>query len=122
MSIEKLLSPRYKVIVDYPNSIYKVGEVVQQSGKEFFNTDFFDKYPQFQKLEWWQERKREEMPEYVKFAHSNTVLKVDAHGFGIYMESMVKNDNYFIADEAGHYYALFLPSTKEEYEAFKITH
>jgi hypothetical protein len=67
--IEQLLLPRYKVIADWPNSLYKIGEVlvgadciVTKKGiKEL--TDF----PHlFKRLEWWEQRTEEEMPKYIR--------------------------------------------------------
>ena len=63
MNIENLLKPRYKVIAGWPYmpKHAKVGELVADN--------FILKaanYPHlFKKLEWWEERKANEMPKYV---------------------------------------------------------
>lgn len=65
-----LMSPRYKVIAEWPGTAYNVGDIIHikymplpRSGLEMVK-----KYPHlFKKLEWWEERKPEEMPEYIKF-------------------------------------------------------
>lgn len=80
MTPKQLLQPRYEVIADYPNSPFKVGEILNFkeiypfSGLSFdiphlgiVAPEYFDKYPHlFRRLEWWEKRKPEDMPEYVK--------------------------------------------------------
>jgi len=65
-AIDDLLRPRYKVIADYPDNEFEVGEILPDdvvSNEE----DEILKYPHlFKKLEWWEERQISEMPEYVK--------------------------------------------------------
>lgn len=64
MTIENLLKPRYKVIADYPNSIYSIGEIIECDAEEDCT---LHKWPAiFKKLEWWEDRKPENMPEYVR--------------------------------------------------------
>lgn len=66
MSIEDLLLPRYKLLADYPLNIIEIGAVFDRCTE--FQCVFFDKYPHlFRKLEWWEERKIEDMPAYLKF-------------------------------------------------------
>ena len=79
MSIEDLLKPRYKVIAEYPDSSYTVGHIIHEAdnleGATFF-TKRVHKYPHiFQKLEWWQDRKIEDMPEYLIFPKTGEVYK-----------------------------------------------
>lgn len=86
MTVEELLMPRYKVIADYPHNPYKVGDLLEEFTKTAFkltvtyNGNSMDEtqantYPAsaiekmphlFRKLNWWEERKVEDMPEYVK--------------------------------------------------------
>lgn len=66
-----LLAPRYKVIADWPSlDEIVIGDIIEGDifeSESLFNTPMND-YPHlFKKLEWWQERKPEEMPEYIKF-------------------------------------------------------
>jgi len=65
-AIDDLMKPRYKVIADYPDNEFSVGEILPDevvSNEE----DEILKYPHlFKKLEWWEERRESEMPEYVK--------------------------------------------------------
>jgi hypothetical protein len=72
MSTEDLMKVRYKVIADYPNSDYTVGAILNTHNYEDrwsgVAEDFCNQFPHlFKKLEWWEERKLEDMPKYVKF-------------------------------------------------------
>lgn len=70
--------PRYKVIADFIQwSVfkYKIGDILYKKGIHFVgsgsargvNENEIDLYPAiFRKLNWWEERKVEDMPEYVK--------------------------------------------------------
>jgi len=85
MTAEELMKPRYEVIADYPNSPYQIGDIVQaDSGMtsmhitSFDYTDefgdnvvqhthvpplVFDQFPVlFRKLNWWEHRNIEDMP------------------------------------------------------------
>lgn len=88
MTKEELLRPRYKVIAKWPgmeaepfhfDQIITLQRHVSEDGNEFIHVPikhmpnsymrqgFFDNYPHlFQPLQWWEERKPEDMPEYVK--------------------------------------------------------
>jgi hypothetical protein len=90
ISTEDLMKPRWKVIADYPNSPYKVGDLVQLTdlgttflctttkewdnanldivdNNRYFHIEYLEKWNHlFQKLEWWMHRQESEMPEYVK--------------------------------------------------------
>ena len=63
MTKEQLLMPRYKVIADYPDSDFNVGEILDRDwGWDGNDEEGFKKsismYPHlFRKLEWWEERK-----------------------------------------------------------------
>lgn len=85
----ELMKPRYKVIADYPDSPFWVGSIlifiprfmhrvdgniesttysdVFRRGNHFILADEIKEYPHlFKRLEWWEDRKPGEMPEYVK--------------------------------------------------------
>lgn len=79
--ISELLKPRYKVQDDWPfRKDFEVGEIIQLSFKlmeewhfhheithQNYGESFFTSYPNiFKKLPWHEDRKPEEMPEYVK--------------------------------------------------------
>lgn len=73
MTTVELLKPRYEVIADYPRSWYNKGDILlskidhaPQLGYIAFSVA--EKYTDvFRKLEWWEHRKPEDMPECVKF-------------------------------------------------------
>lgn len=98
MTVEELLRPRYKVIADYPNSEFEVGTIINfpnkrdyYTGNDEWESEFvrdknqggqfkfcikkIEPFPHlFKKLEWWEDRAIEDMPEYVRF--KERVLKV----------------------------------------------
>lgn len=95
MSTEELLKPRIKIIAPWPqNPInpFHVGDILLKNGIHFtrisnpksIHEKEIDIYPHlFRKLDWWEERKLEDMPEYVKQPPemkflSNTVFKIDS--------------------------------------------
>jgi len=73
--MKDLMIPRYEVIADYPNNDeYPVGSIKENIGESYCK--FLDQYPHlFRKLEWWEKRTVEEMPQYLKF-HDNEIIKV----------------------------------------------
>lgn len=79
MNNEQLMLTRYKVIADFPNSDMDTGEIYTRlpTGNWKCNRDSrgygaatvpqFHCFPHlFKRLEWWEDRAPEEMPEYVK--------------------------------------------------------
>jgi hypothetical protein len=69
MTAEQLLKPRFEVIADYPDCKFKIGDILNQDGvlydhKEPQTIELNPAlYPHlFQKLNWWEHRKAEEMP------------------------------------------------------------
>lgn len=76
-----LLTPRFKVIGEYPNCNFKKGQILQRilnATNDWYHTDLYacmggydisdlKKHPHlFRKLEWYEERTVEEMPKYLK--------------------------------------------------------
>lgn len=118
MTTEELLKPRYKVIADYPGCPFKVGQVLEKvkvaSGKEFVRGMFHqpEDFPaNFKKLEWWEERKPEDMPEYLNFPSRKMFFKVDKW-----------HKSYFIIDgRQKMQYRHYIPATAAEYEAYMQT-
>ncbi len=132
MTTEELLKPRRKVIAPYPGSPFKVGDILywHRTGESGFGNDGFysrsshyeivvtlyppgeiDTMPHlFKKLEWWEERKTEDMPEYVK-THDKKVFK--AHHWDE-TASLA-----WIEDECFDIYCdRCLPATEQEYQKF----
>ena len=125
LSKEELLKPRYKVIADFPqwsSFAYKKGDILELKGIHFvgrgttrsINEKDIDLYPSvIKKLEWWEDRKIEDMPEYVRHCVNNRVFKVKKwkydYGELIAYESII----------IGGIRASWLtPATREEYEQF----
>lgn len=88
MSIDELLRPRYKVIADYPESRFTVGDILHRydfktsaNGTYTYVTnldsplqgsnikkEYAETLPHlFKKLEWWEERKPEDLPKHVRY-------------------------------------------------------
>lgn len=133
MTKEELLKPRFKVIDKYPDSPFAVGEVLQLTidkhfGKhyeyEWFGHDgryseyesFFNEYPNiFKKLQWWEEREKNDMPKYVllKTAIPKVIQKVVEWKY----ESGVV---YLCQTEMGKIENLWAiePSTEQEYNDY----
>lgn len=77
MTPEQLLQPRYEVIADYPESNFKIGQIISfipvdpTDGWELadiaYNKRICPNYPNiFKPLSWWEHRAPDDMPEYVK--------------------------------------------------------
>lgn len=140
MSTEKLMKPRWKVIANFPSYIdheLKIGDIVTA-----FNVDGFwcidmggdwwempEQYPAiFEKLKWWENRKEEDLPKYVK------VTKKSDRGIligKVYLLSDAELTKFYTINffrprinKQYAYYEVFHwpelePATKEEYEAFQ---
>lgn len=115
LTVEELLRPRYKVVADYPKSIYKIGTIIN-AGTTSEDCIYCDlegprmrHYPHlFQPLPWWSDRKVEDMPEYVKHVNCGVFKVVEHCEVGASLE--------------GKYYAVYKnlqPATREEHEQYK---
>lgn len=124
-TVEGLLKPRYKVIADYPQSIWKVGESLPEFPPTWC-AENLDKFPKiFRKLEWYEERKEEDMPDYlkrIKFAellswHNIELNEVVEVSKWIYQEKIglcfftKTEDN----SQLNYDLSCFVPATYEEY-------
>lgn len=126
MLIEELLKPRYKVIADYPNSRFKLDEILTQwignnySGEDkYFVISNVEKFPHiFSKLQWWEDREIEDLPQYLKEDLGGKVYyyKVEKYSYNKHKELKVgfMVDGYY-DDE---FLEFFQPATQEEYEVF----
>jgi hypothetical protein len=121
LSIEELLKPRYKVIAEDTSGNFRIGDMfIKSNYGDWFESGTFEmpewelqKYPHlFCKLEWWEERKESEMPEYVKDLY-------DQEPFKIVSKHPISKDEYLITNrpKPAHYAHIkhFLPATEEEY-------
>lgn len=114
---EELLAPRFLVIADYPNSIFKVGEILSgdYDGRIFCdpNSCKYSDFPHlFQKLYWYEKRDKSELPEYVKMNYTKT------HHIISYQDFCAGYFYYDIGD-CIWYLSNSEPSTLEEYEMNK---
>lgn len=69
MKAKELLKPRFEVIANYPNSNYKLYQVIEAEENWFEGrpASYFEEYPHlFKKLNWWEKRKLEDMPKKLK--------------------------------------------------------
>jgi len=77
MTAKELMSPRFEVLEEYPNCKFKKGEILNRlknATNNWYHTDEHSinaeillediiKYPHlFKKLNWWEKRKKEDMP------------------------------------------------------------
>lgn len=83
MTNEQLFKPRYKVIIDYPDRAFEMDLALEynpvdscfENSKASGQTIEPEKYPKvFQKLFWFEARKTEDMPQYLKI--ENRIWKI----------------------------------------------
>lgn len=144
-TVEELLAPRYKVVAKYFYSPYQIGDIVfgndggrvlltitseysqfmasDMKVENFGHIEILDEYPAlFKKLEWWQEREPDEMPEYVKSPDFYDEKKIIVtHVDGKNCRHHFNSEGYFGlkwstggGSLAGH----FEPATFEEYSQY----
>lgn len=129
MKKHNLLFPRFKVLIDYPDSRYQVGQVItlnnqDASGRHYYEYADYDglckvfeiefaNYPKvFKRLKWYEERDIKEMPQYIRFA-SGLIEKVpmwDISDKGRFYFEM-RGHSAIIDDYA-------FPASEEEYRDF----
>lgn len=167
MTPEELLRPRYKVVATWPCmqlEPFRLGQIVTlQPHKEedaegfiympymhkpgkFMWQSFFTLFPHlFKELQWWEERKPEEMPEYVKVIREDCVndtgLYCKVYRWSVFDEKISLIKGQYGAELEG-YSPLYLartelnfpgqvygrlnathlqPATCEEYQAYQKT-
>lgn len=132
MTPEELLQPRWKVIADFPKSSYNIGQIlipffIKDEGlqKWYIQDDYdyswirIEDYPAiFKKLEWWEERDVQDLPQYIKFNDSGDIYKVIEYNEYFFIIEINKNRT------SSHwplsYLRIVTPVTEEEYkEQFK---
>ena len=146
MTPEDLMKPRYKVIADYPkNKFGDVGRIInlvkrsdrfryewyEHDGIDYEYESFFEEYPHiFKKLEWWEERKQNDFPEYVKPLEptdgfikqfGDVILKVRLNTIGIWDNGRASffAENLFQAARLD--FADYLPATELEYSQYQAS-
>lgn len=106
MTTEELLSPRYKVIADYPHMAldeHGIGDIISPYVMKFLLPDkvneMYSSFPHlFQKLEWWEERTEGELPKF--FRNRNGVHQATKP-----------------LKEYAQHNSVFLPATLEEFNS-----
>jgi hypothetical protein len=122
MTTEELMKPRWKVIADYPNSPFFIGQVFtipnfdNQFTKDYWAAEK-NKYPNiFEPLPWWKERKVEDMPEYVRHTASGKTWKVKEYD--------LPTGAHLVGNEISSYWAVMknlVPATESDYNAYLQT-
>lgn len=126
MTNEELLKPRYRVTALYPNSYFKIGDILttderipKESVGKFINdvTGFawvyqVESFPHiFKKLEWWEGWKKKDLPKYVKNIQFGTIRKVVA---------FIGSENELVGWEGGIENTIYYtPATEEEFNSFQ---
>lgn len=127
MTNEEFLIPRFRVIADYPGNTLSVGKIIAGTLAPKELADWMEKYPHlFRKLEWYEGRKEEDMPTYIKIDPEwKPETKKDQKHIGKVMKPFLiipMNDlsHYFLSqkevdDNNMHNLTICLPATEEEY-------
>jgi len=114
MKTEDLLKPRYKVIADYPNCPFKVGNIYDEDcfEPEVWKSNLLSRYPHiFRLLQWWEDRLPEDLPLYVKDNYSvyKTEWRTTADGTII---------DLHLDGQDVYEWSRYLPATEQQYLDF----
>lgn len=126
MTPKELLNPRFKVIANYPMSKYSIGDIIQSEKDAcIYGTDEEEKdmhnlknYPAiFKLLQWWEDRKVEDTPEYLLYKNNGICFKPSfiELEFGKYYETdkqRLDNDGFNLSNT-------ILPAIEQDYLTFK---
>jgi len=122
MTVEELLRPRAILTNKYPNCPFAEGAILDHWLEEtyilhdpYFSVDNPLKYPaNFRKLEWWEYRKLEDMPKYVKRLWDGEIVKVDKW-FLVGDDMRWHTQHPFVTMSA----ETCIPSTEQEYNHYQ---
>jgi len=135
LSKTELLTPRVEVIADYPNSPFKIGQILnvdagqlKENGESYMyvqtehdSSVAVSEYPHlFRMLPWYEKRDIEDMPEYVKTGLINQRFSK------VQWKPMYNGDNiesWKISEDGTFWKNIWSiptiqPATQEEYEAY----
>lgn len=119
-SVEQLLQPRFKIIASWPRSGFPVGLVFTGNVLTDLQKSVIEceQYPHiFQRLEWWEERKIDELPEFVHETGGGIKKALYAHD-GIFIRLQTEDGgNWAVIRDV---MCFFYPATKEEYDRFML--
>ena len=139
LNIKELLNPRFEVIADYPKSEFKIGDILHRilyATDDVFHSDKnagvggldlkdIEKYPHlFRKLNWWEKRNVNEMPEYLK---QKVEPNIEIYQYEKIIRWEMNNTIGVISDkdmtccdlELWSKKNQYLPATKKEYENYQ---
>lgn len=123
MTTEELLIPRVEVVIDYPNSPFKIGDILMYDGGTYYidcnqnvcgyKSDIEKYHSIFRKTRWHEKREDADLPIYLK---DNTVGKIIIKVFKYNFEKPLT----FISEAnkySGYRSTLqcYLPATEQEY-------
>lgn len=123
--MSELLLPRYLVINDWPdNAKHKIGDVIHAGKVQWVERycKWLDTFPHlFRKLQWWEKRKIEEMPEYIMDDKDKKIYKVIRWQCtntvqGSMTAVLAENDDYEFS--ASMIFGNHTPATGQEYQKF----
>ena len=122
MTNKELLIPRIMVNIPYPNSPFKVGDIRTCADNQHGDINYYRQFPHiFKELKWWEERKVEDMPQYVKgidmfeeLNYANVKWRKNKDGDMECSNLRFENEQYFLLPSMID----FMPCEKEEYLSF----
>lgn len=129
LTTEALMIPRYKVIADYPGTAFEVGEIVRGDKKNvcvnvlsevdsYIPVKLLDDYPAiFRRMNWAEERKAGEIPDYVADKTTGIIYEVTDYAIsGEFAEFKCKgyNAEQWMPEWLSIEYAI--PSTEEAFK------
>lgn len=140
MSKEDLLKPRLKVMLDYPDSDYEVGQIIEFNSKSAFYTGtmewqtewikhknggggmrcikYFEPFPLiFKPMEWWEDRKLEDMPDFIRYGDMAVYrVRWDFSGNNLgYIAWAADREDYCLPLQSH-----VRPATLEEYNEYRL--
>jgi hypothetical protein len=144
MTVEELLIPRYKVIADYPNIQFKIGDIVKkyffdisQKGAYTYLTnvksplqgsslkrEYIETMPHlFKKLEWWEERDENDMPNFIKNKEDGHIAKIEEQSKNTSSEVYIEGFDHRNKRSFYGWVSLFNsnPATEEQYKEYLRT-
>ena len=117
-----LMEPRVKLIAGWPGCQWNIGTVFPENfiGKDKDQVDLY--LHLFKRLEWWEERKPEDMPQYLRMIKGSEYFKPGVYHVKEYMAINGWQDVHsgFLSDDNNSLGSTgwFSPATREEYIAF----
>lgn len=124
LSVEELMIPRYMLIANYPGNDLPIGTIYTTDSKAWIWSNLrlapknIKDYPaNFRKMEWWEGRREEDMPKYIK--HADSLYRMDEviEVIDWHMDEEIPcfQDNSVM----GTWVRGFLPATEAEYLTYK---